>query len=60
MTQEPVHPSRAVQLTGSLLVAVLIVAVVIVLVVGRLGADPDFAEERAEERAEQAEDVRDD
>lgn len=63
MTQQtpppaPGVPSRTVQVLGSLAVAVVIVAVTVLLVTARIGADPDFLEDRNKDRFEQIEEQR--
>jgi hypothetical protein len=52
-------PGRAVQLVGSLALAILIIAVTIVVVTGRIGANPELQQEREKARRDLVEERRD-
>ena len=51
-------PSRGAQIAGSLAAAVVIVVVTVLLVTAKIGADPEFLQEREEERLELIEERR--
>ena len=55
-TIAPGVPSRGAQIAGSILAAVVIVVVTILLVTAKIGADPEFLQERQDERLELRED----